>query len=98
VRATRQRVKVSTPNDFPTEDFPKHLGWKESRHVQQRVSGALELDCGPLVFFNLLFQRQYRIEVSLPVHYCTQRSVRGCEMLQRFTCLLASTATVCLRG
>ena len=38
------------------EDSPKYLGREESRHVQQRVVGAFELDYSLIEPFNLLFQ------------------------------------------
>ena len=68
VRVLRQPAKVSIRNNVPSEDVPKDLGWEESRNVQQRVSGAFEMDYGLLVFFDLLIQRSYGIEVDLPVH------------------------------
>jgi hypothetical protein len=52
------------------ENLPKYLG-RESRHVQQSVPSAFELDDGPLVFLDLIFQRPYGIEVNLLVHCCS---------------------------
>jgi len=74
IRALRQPAEVSTRNGVPTENASQYLGWEESRHVQQRVPGAFELDYDPLVslvFFDLLFQREYGIEVDLPIHCCS---------------------------
>ena len=51
-----------------------------SRHVRQRVPSAFELDEGPLVFLDLLFQCPYGIEVDLLVHHRSEERVRSCGM------------------
>ena len=50
------------------EDSTEYLGREESRHVQQRAPGAFESDYSSLVFFNLLIQRSYGIEVDFQVN------------------------------
>ena len=58
------------------ENVPEYLG-QESRHGQQGIPGALESDYGPLVFFDLLFQHQYRIEVDLANHFAVRETASG---------------------
>ena len=77
VRALRRPAKVSIWNDVPTENFPEYLWREESRYVQQRVALAFESDYGPLMFFNLPFQRSYGIEVDFSVHCYSRSCVRG---------------------
>jgi hypothetical protein len=49
------------------ENPPKYLGREESRHVQQQVPSAFELDDSSLMFLDLFFQHSYGTEVDLPV-------------------------------
>ena len=72
VTAPQQSAEVSIRNYVPTENADKYLGWEESRYVQQGVPGALESDYGFLVFFDLLLQGSYGIDVDFPDHFCSQ--------------------------
>ena len=54
----------SLGGDDPAENLPEYFGWK-CGYVQQRVPGALELDYGPLVLFDLPLQSPYGFDVDL---------------------------------
>jgi hypothetical protein len=86
VRGLRQPAKVSSRNDVPAENGSKYLGREESRHVQQGVSSAFELNDGPLMLSNLLFQRPDGIEIDLLVHRCSGNRIRVGKWPQGFVC------------
>jgi len=60
------------PNEAPSKYVREDFGRDTCRYVQQRVSGAFELDCVPLTFFNLLLQSSYRVDVGLMSHTSVQ--------------------------
>jgi len=63
------RVPRKSPNKYLSEDF-----WRYAcGYVQQRISGAFELDDVPFALFNLLLQGHYRVNIGLVTHASSAR-------------------------
>ena len=60
------------PDEAPSEYVSQYFGGYALGYVQQRVSGAFELDDVPLALFDLLLQSLYRADVGLATHTSTR--------------------------
>jgi len=59
---------MTSPNEAPNEYTPEDFGGYVCGYVQQRISGAFELDYVPSALFDLSFQGAYRVDVVLAAH------------------------------
>jgi len=79
--------------DKPISEYvPQYFGRYAGGDVQQRVSGAFELDYVPFALFNLFLQDSYRVDVGLATHTgfrsaSAPRNAPGTIHLHRPQCL-----------
>ena len=68
IRALPQPAKIAYWGDVPSKDVTKDFRRNADGYVQQRVSSAFEVGDVSGALLDLLFQRQYGIDVDFWTH------------------------------